>query len=77
MELFGAIRSNLEPGVKNIIVAISPFFYARGNKNIGATICIGQEILCLPYAGFFHGDEFDDDDEEDEELNGMKTIITG
>ena len=21
-------------------------------KNIGATICIGQEIRCLPYAGF-------------------------
>jgi hypothetical protein len=20
---------------------------------IGATICIGQEMLCLPYAGFF------------------------
>ena len=20
---------------------------------IGATICIGQKILCLPYAGFF------------------------
>ena len=33
--------------------AISPFFDASGNKNIGASICIGQEILCLPYAGFF------------------------
>ena len=23
-------------------------------KSIGATICIGQEIICLPYAGFFN-----------------------
>ena len=33
--------------------AISPFFDASGNKNIGTTIPIGQEIRCLPYAGFF------------------------
>ena len=30
-----------------------PFFDASGNKNIGATIRIGREIRCLPYAGFF------------------------
>ena len=24
----------------------------RGEKSVGATICIGWEILCLPYAGF-------------------------
>ena len=35
---------------KNVI---SPFFDASGNKNIGATICTGQEIRCLPYVGFF------------------------
>ena len=29
-----------------------PFFDTSGNKNIGATIRIGWEILCLPYAGF-------------------------
>ena len=29
-----------------------PFFYATGNKNIGATIRLGREIRCLPYAGF-------------------------
>ena len=29
---------------------ISPFFDAGGNKNIGATIRIGREIRCLPYA---------------------------
>ena len=23
-------------------------------KNLGATICIGREIRCLPYAGFFN-----------------------
>ena len=23
-------------------------------KNIRATMCIGQKILCLPYAGFYH-----------------------
>ena len=34
-------------------IAISPFFDASGNKNIGATITIRQEIRCLPYAGFF------------------------
>ena len=33
--------------------AISPFFDASGNGNIGATIRIGLEIWCLPYAGFF------------------------
>ena len=33
--------------------AINPFFDASGNKNIGATIRIGRDILCLPYAGFF------------------------
>ena len=32
--------------------AISPFFDASGNKNIGATIRIGQEIRCLLYAEF-------------------------
>ena len=32
--------------------AISPLFDASGNKNIGATIRIGREIWCLPYAGF-------------------------
>ena len=32
--------------------AISPFFDARANKNIGTTICIGWEILCLLYAGY-------------------------
>ena len=32
---------------------ISPFFEARGNKNIDATIRIGREIRCLPFAGFF------------------------
>ena len=31
---------------------ISPFFDARRNKNIGATIPISQKIPCLPYAGF-------------------------
>ena len=34
--------------------ANSPFLDASGNKNIGATIRIGQEILCLPYAGFLN-----------------------
>ena len=29
--------------------AISPFFGASGNKNIGATIRIGREFQCLPY----------------------------
>ena len=33
--------------------AISPFFDASKNKNIGATVRIGQEIRCLPYAEFF------------------------
>jgi hypothetical protein len=32
---------------------LAPFLDARGNKNIGATIRIGQEIWCLPYEGFF------------------------
>ena len=32
--------------------AISPFLDTSGNQNIGATICIGQEIWCLPYEGF-------------------------
>ena len=36
-----------------VVVAISPFLDASGNKNIGATIRISQEILCLPCAGFF------------------------
>ena len=26
---------------------------AENEKNIGATISIGREIWCLPYAGFF------------------------
>ena len=33
--------------------AISPFLDASGNKNIGASIRIGQEIRRLLYAGFF------------------------
>ena len=33
-------------------IAISLFFDASGNKSIGATISIGREIECLPYAGF-------------------------
>ena len=33
--------------------AISHFFGASGNKNISATIRIGREIWCLPYAGLF------------------------
>ena len=33
--------------------SISPYFDASRSKNIGATIRIGQEILCLSYAGFF------------------------
>ena len=37
--------------LKNLVSA--PFLDASGNKNIGATIRIGQEIQCLPYAGFF------------------------
>ena len=32
---------------------ISPFFEASENNNIGATIRIGREIRCLPYAGFW------------------------
>ena len=35
--------------VKN---AISPILDASGNKNIGATIHIGREICCFPWAGF-------------------------
>ena len=31
---------------------LSAFFDASIKKNIGATICIGQEIRCLPYVGF-------------------------
>ena len=34
-------------------IDISPFFDASGNINIGASIRIGREIWCLPYAGFF------------------------
>ena len=37
-------------GKKN---ALSPFFVASRNKNVGATIRIGREFWCLPYAGFF------------------------
>ncbi len=33
--------------------AISLFFEGSGNRNIGATLCIGREIWCLLYAGFF------------------------
>ena len=36
-------------GQKN---GISPFFDASGKINIGATIRIGWEIRCFPYAGF-------------------------
>ena len=43
------------PSKKN---AISPFFDASRNKNIGATIRIGREIWCLLYAGFFLGLSF-------------------
>ena len=32
--------------------ATSPLFDSSGNKNIGATIRIGREIRCLPYARF-------------------------
>ena len=32
---------------------LSALFDASGYKNIGATICIGREIRCLPYAGCF------------------------
>ena len=28
-------------------------FFSRPLMDIGATICIGEEIQCLPYAGFF------------------------
>ena len=33
--------------------SISPFLDGCVNKYIGATIRISQEIVCLPYAGFF------------------------
>ena len=33
--------------------AISSFLDAKGNKNTGATIRIGREIRCIPYAFFF------------------------
>ena len=31
----------------------APFLTPAETKNTGATIRIGQEIWCLPYAGFF------------------------
>ena len=34
--------------------AMSPYLDASKNKNIGATICISRQILCLPYAFFFY-----------------------
>ena len=34
--------------------AVIPNFYDSGKKIIGATIRIGREIRCLPYAGFYH-----------------------
>ena len=30
-----------------------PFAFLEGFFTIGATICISQKMLCLPYAGFF------------------------
>ena len=30
----------------------APFVDASAKKYLGATICIGREIQCLPYAGF-------------------------
>ena len=45
-------ESALRP-FEEFFFALSPFFDASRNKNIGATIRIGQDIPCLPYAGFF------------------------
>ena len=39
-------------GVKKKMLSAS-FLTPAETKNIGATIRIGQEILCLSYAGFF------------------------
>ena len=33
---------------------LQPFFDASGYKNISATIRIGREIRCLPYADFLN-----------------------
>ena len=45
-----ALRDQCPRKLSSWSVAVSPFFDASGNKNIGATIRIGREILCLPYA---------------------------
>ena len=39
--------------IKGKICRAVNFAFLAGFFGIGATICIGREILCLPYAGFF------------------------
>ena len=46
-------KGKVVPKKKNKRNAISPCSNATGTKFIDATIRIGQEIGCLPYAGFF------------------------
>ena len=50
--LVGQRISGLECQFVIKTVAFNPFFDASGNQNIGATICIGRDIWCLPNAGF-------------------------
>ena len=50
------ITTSLKSGHKSVNHKFhinSPYLDASGNKNIGATIRIGQEIRCLQNAGFF------------------------
>ena len=35
-----------------LLLLSAPCFHASRNKNIGDSIRIAQEILCLPYSGF-------------------------
>ena len=45
----------LDPPNKLVLTLkkIGPFLFISVRFGIGATIRIGQEIQCLPYAGFF------------------------
>ena len=50
------MKINLEPLPKKNLTALKKIFGSkkrRERKGIGAIICIGQEIQCPPYAGFF------------------------
>ena len=54
LTVYPSSHPNADTGNKAKNAIRSSFFDTSGNKNIGATFRMGQEIWCLLYAGFLY-----------------------